>query len=138
MKVSNNRGSTTLLALLGIIIAVLLAVLIIQNMQANKTQIKTAIELSDQYYAVLLTNGQAYFGKLENLNSQYPVLRDIYYIQSQVNQQTNQPTNTLIKRGNEWHKPDRMILNRDHILFIEPVSKDSQMAKLIDEDKKKK
>jgi len=138
MKVSNNRGSTTLLALLGIIIAVLLAVLIIQNMQANKTQIKTAIELSDQYYAVLLTNGQAYFGKLEKLNSQYPVLRDIYYIQSQVNQQTNQPTNTLIKRGNEWHKPDRMILNRDHILFIEPVSKDSQMAKLIDEDKKKK
>ncbi len=37
----------------------------------------------------------------------------------------------------EWHGPDRMILNATHILFIEPVSPDSQVAKLIEDAQKK-
>jgi len=32
------------------------------------------------YQAVFLTNGQVYFGKVRNLNSQYALLEDVYYV----------------------------------------------------------
>ena len=88
------------------------------------------------YYAVLLTNGSVYFGQLDGLGSEYPVLKDVYYVQSNVNQETKAVSNALVKRGKEWHGPDRMILNAKAIVFLEPVGKDSRVAKLIEESKK--
>ena len=90
------------------------------------------------YSAVLLDNNQVYFGKLEKAGSSFPVLTDVYYIQSQVNQETKAVTNILVRRGNEWHGPDRMILNSRHILLIEPVGPKSKVAELIEADKNKK
>ena len=87
------------------------------------------------YYAVLLTNGAVYFGQLEGLGTAYPVLRDVYYVQSNVNQETKAVTNALVKRGKEWHSPDRMILNEKAIVLIEPVGKDSLVAQRIKESK---
>jgi len=94
-----------------------------------------AIE-AGKYYAVLLSNGSVYFGQLEGLGSAYPVLKDVYYVQSNVNQETKAVTNALVKRGKEWHGPDRMIINEKSIVFIEPVGKGSRVAQLIDESKK--
>ena len=88
------------------------------------------------YYAVLLSNGSVYFGKLEGLGGPYPILRDVYYVQSSVNQETKAVTNILVKRGKEWHGPDRMILNERSIVFIEPVGADSKVAELIAESRK--
>lgn len=96
------------------------------------------IDLTTPYHAVVLTGGQVFIGKLEKAGSRYPVLKDVYYIQSQVNRETQQVTNTLIKRGQEWHAPDSMILNVAHVLYIEPVKPDSTMAKLIEESAKQK
>lgn len=93
-------------------------------------------DLSTPYQAVVLTNGQVYFGKLDKLGPSYPTLRDVFYIQSHQNPETKQVSNTLVKRGREMHGPDHMILNAQHILFIEPVRPDSQLGKLIDEAKK--
>ena len=87
------------------------------------------------YYAVLLSNGSVYFGMLEGLGSAYPVLKDVYYVQSNVNQETKAVSNSLVKRGKEWHGPDRMILNEKAIIFIEPVGKESRVAQLIKESK---
>jgi hypothetical protein len=39
----------------------------------------------------------------------------------------------LIKRGGEAHAPDRMLINRQQVLLIEPVKTDSHIAKLIAE-----
>ena len=89
-----------------------------------------------QCQAVLLTNGSVYFGQLEGLGSPYPVLHDVYYVQSNVNQETKAVTNVLVKRGKEWHGPDRMIINEHSIVFIEPVGPDSKVAQLIAESKK--
>jgi hypothetical protein len=89
------------------------------------------------YSAVLLDNNQVYFGKLDKASSAYPVLTDVYYIQSQVNQETKAVTNILVRRGNELHGPDRMFLNSRHILFIEPVGPNSKVAQLIEADKNK-
>ena len=92
---------------------------------------------SNAYSAVLLDNNQVYFGKLDKAGSAYPVLTDVYYIQSQVNQETKAVTNIRVRRGNEWHGLDRMILNARHILLIEPVGPNSKVAQLIEADKKK-
>ena len=93
-------------------------------------------ELSTPYHAVALMNGQVFFGRVEALGTDYTVLRDVFYIQSRQNPETKQVANILIKRGGEWHAPDRMILNRQQVLLIEPVKDDSQVAKLIAEQSK--
>jgi hypothetical protein len=89
-----------------------------------------------KYYAVLLSNGSVYFGQLEGLGTPYPVLTNVYYVQSNVNQETKAVSNSLVKRGKEWHGPDRMIINEKSIVFVEPVAKDSRVAQLIEESKK--
>jgi hypothetical protein len=89
------------------------------------------------YQAVLLDNNQVYFGKLDDLGTDYPVLTDVFYIQTAVNPETKQQNNILLKRGKEWHAPDRMVLNAHHIIMIEPVTDGSTVAKLIAEAKGK-
>jgi hypothetical protein len=97
----------------------------------------TEIKFDTTYQAVLLDNGSAYFGKLQGAGTPYPVLTDVYYVQSQVNQETKEVKSILIRRGNEWHAPDRMFLNARHIVLIEPVGANSKVAELIAQDKKK-
>jgi hypothetical protein len=92
--------------------------------------------LDTPYQAVLLDTGQVYFGKLEGAGTDYPVLRDVFYVQSAANPETKQVTNILVRRGKEWHAPDRMILNARHIVLIEPVGPESKVAQLISEAKK--
>ena len=93
----------------------------------------TALSFNTPYQAVVLVNGQVYFGKLGNSSGQYPELRDVFYVLSQANPETKQVSNILVRRGKELHGPDYMVLNRQSILMIEPVKEDSQVAKLIAE-----
>jgi len=95
-------------------------------------------EITTPYAAVLLDNGNLYYGKLVNAGSSFPELTDVYYIQSQVNQETKAVTSVLVRRGNEWHGPDRMFLNDRHIVLIEPVGTNSKVAQLIEADKQAK
>jgi len=92
--------------------------------------------LSTPYHAVALMNGQVFYGRIEDLGGDYTVLRDVFYIQTRQNPETKQIANVLIKRGGEWHAPDRMIVNRQQVLLIEPVGEGSQVAKLIAEQNK--
>jgi hypothetical protein len=91
------------------------------------------IQFNTPYQAVLLDNGQVYYGKLQDAESPYPVLTDVYYIQNKVDPQTKAVSNVLVRRGKEWHAPDRMVLNARHVILIEPVGPNSQVAKLIQE-----
>jgi hypothetical protein len=83
------------------------------------------------YQAVLLSNNQVYYGRLEGYGTRTPVLRDVYYVQTSVNPQTHEQNNILVKRGTEWHGPDRMYLNPNQILLVEPVGPGSRVAALI-------
>lgn len=94
-------------------------------------------QITTPYAAILLDNNQVYYGKLANAGSAYPELTDVYYIQSAVNQETKAVSNVLVRRGNEWHGPDRMFLNARHIILIEPVGANSKVAQLIADDKNK-
>ena len=126
-----QKSVSWLMVLIGMVIAAALSVLAYERVRNHATP-----TLSAQYHAVLLVNGAAFFGRIENLRSEHPVLTDVYYIQSRTNPETKQVTSALVKRGSEWHAPDRMILNKRTVLLIEPVKEDSQVAKLIAEQNK--
>jgi len=98
---------------------------------------------SDKYWAVFLTNEQVYFGHLKNLDTDYPQLTDVYYfilrkpLQGQLEEEMAKLEPSLIKLGNEIHGPvDSMIINKDHILFVEQLKDDSKVVKAIKEHKR--
>ena len=87
------------------------------------------------YQAVFLDNGQVFFGKISDTGSPYLMLREVYYVQTLVEQDQKKSANILVKRGSEWHSPEFMRINTRHVLVIEPVGSDSRVAKLIQEAK---
>jgi hypothetical protein len=91
----------------------------------------SAVEFTTPYQAVLLTNGSVYFGHLQGYGGRQPILTEVYYVVSQTNPETKQVNNVLVKRGKELHEPDRMYLNTNQILFVEPVGTSSKVAQLI-------
>jgi hypothetical protein len=95
----------------------------------------SAVAMTTPYQAVLLSNGSAYFGRLEGFGSAYPVLKEVFYVQSVQDPQTKAVSNILVRRGKEWHSPDRMILNANMIVLVEPVSPNSRVAQLISQAK---
>jgi hypothetical protein len=118
-------------------LALLFQLLLLSNSQRfqQSSPASAAIE-ANRYYAVLLSNGSVYFGHLEGLGSPFPVLRDVYYVQSNQNPETKAVTSILVKRGKEWHGPDRMVISDKAIVFVEPVGKDSKVEQLIGESKR--
>src|SRR5690242_21386167 len=79
--------------------------------------------------AVLLIDGEAYFGHLEDFGlSDTVTLRDVYYFQDARAATTNLQV-ALIQRGTELHAPsDGMQIRRDKILAIEHVGSGSAVA----------
>jgi hypothetical protein len=82
--------------------------------------------------AVLLLDGQAYFGHLdESGESGTLLLRDVYYFQDAKGGPTNLPVG-LVRRGSEAHEPaDGMRINRDKVLALEQVGPSSPVAQAI-------
>ena len=102
--------------------------------------VKDNSSVSD-FSAVFLTNGQVYFGKIYRDSGDLD-LRDIYYLQvssqqvqgNQNTQSTAQPNIQLVKLGQELHGPnDRMVINRQQVLFTESLKSDSKVVKAISE-----
>lgn len=96
---------------------------------------KGSIGITTEYQAVFMDNGQVFFGKMEQADSTCPLLRDVYYIGRQTSPDGKEARNILVKRGNEWHGPEYMYINKQHIVVIEPVSATSRVAQLIKEAK---
>jgi hypothetical protein len=131
---SAYQGLTTIRVIL-ILLAAVLVLLLVQVVAGFLGRDRVTFDTT--YQAVFLTNGHVYFGKLEKAGSAYPVLNEVYYVESRVKPDTKEVTNILVRRGKEWHAPDRMVLNAQHILFIEPVAPESAVSKLIAELKRR-
>lgn len=96
---------------------------------------------SKEYQAVFLTNGQVYFGKLTQSDSDYVKLTDIYYLQVQQSVQPGSTSTTannanqqvsLAKLGGELHGPeDVMYVSRQQVLFWENLKTDGKVTKAI-------
>jgi len=124
-----QRGSAPV-QIVWIIAGALVAVAAVLHI-ASDMRGSSAVDFTTPYQAVLLTNGSVYFGHLQGYGQHNPVLTDVYYIVSQTNPDTKQVNNVLVKRGKELHEPDRMYLNPNQLLFVEPVGPNSKVAQLI-------
>lgn len=121
-----------------ILVAILLLLLYWLFYYTSLIPVQFMPRFSNSFQAVFLSNGQVYFGKLYRQDSQFPVLRDVYYLQvtqppQQLQPGQNPPTNiNLVKLGSELHGPqDEMRINRDQILFVEDMKPDSKVATAI-------
>lgn len=103
---------------------------------------------ASDYWAVFLTSNQVYFGKLSGAEGQYLTLTDVFYLRAQRRLQppeegdevATQPQERqevqLIKLGDELHGPvDEIRFNRDNVLFLERLKKDSRVVKGIEQFK---
>lgn len=99
------------------------------------------------YWAVFLTNGQTYFGRLDpdDLNGNYVKLSEVYYLEKTAAPATTTgkavesatPGYNLIHLGNELHGPkDEMVINRQSVLFIEQLKTDSKVVTTIQSAKR--
>ncbi|TSC92842.1 MAG: hypothetical protein CEN89_424 [Candidatus Berkelbacteria bacterium Licking1014_7] len=131
-----------LLVLIVLIVIIILGYIYRDDIFKTKTASNTATS-SKTYSAVFLSNGQVYFGVLKNATTQYLELVDIYYLQT-ANQnvqpkdkEENKETKLeLVKLGKELHGPkDKMMINRDQVLFYEELKDDSQVVQIIQKDK---
>ena len=99
----------------------------------------TAID-SSKYQAVFLSNGQVYFGKLQNSTGEYLKLTNVFYLQTKTNTTTQNPQTTsntgndveLVKLGSEIHGPDdQMVINHSQVLFYENLKPDGRVSQSI-------
>jgi hypothetical protein len=87
---------------------------------------------AERQTAVLLQDGQAYFGHLDDSGeSGTLVLRDVYYFADAKGGPTGLPVG-LVRRGTEAHEPaDGMRINRDRVLALERLTSTSAVAQAI-------
>lgn len=108
-----------------------IVVIVAAFMFVKDTRPGPPVVFTTPYQAVLLTNGTAYFGKLDGYGTPRPVLKEVYYIVTQTNPETKQTSNVLVRRGKELHEPGDMYLNPNQILCVEGVGTNSKVAQLI-------
>jgi len=99
---------------------------------ANVDRSSLPVVGSEHIAAVILVDGQAYFGHVTEVPwSDTVQVNDVYYFQDARGSSMNLPLG-LQRRGGELHQPtDGMSLRRDKILAIEPLSVSSAVRRAI-------
>ena len=111
-----------------IVVPALVGVLLSGNIDVRSLPVFGPERLS----AVLLLDGQAYFGHLDDSGENGTLLlRDVYYFQDSQGGPTGLPVG-LVRRGTEAHEPaDGMRINRDRVFAVERVGPTSPVAQAI-------
>ncbi len=102
--------------------------LVVQNFTTEQE-----VKLETPYHAVWLKNGSVYFGELEGLGTDSPILHHACYLQEKVNQQTQKRETVMVKRAKrELHNPNYMMLRPKNIVMVESVAPTSRIALWMD------
>lgn len=124
---------TSVIIIIGLIVLMILVVSMSIILIMNRNKVNSLDHKyidSSTYQAIFLDNDQIYFGRLKNVDpdSEYLLLTDVYYVK--VNEDS---VGQLVKLGQiEPHRPtNEMIINRDHILFWENLTPESQVTQTI-------
>lgn len=122
----------------GLLVLVLVAsALVLLGVGGKKTTEASFVDES-KLQAVFLQTGQVYFGNVSEMNRDFFVLNNIYYLQTSTSgaatDATAADTNvSLVKLGCELHSPfDTMVINRDQVTFWENLQGDGQVAKAVE------
>jgi len=86
-------------------------------------------------YSVQLLNGQVYYGTLLEARPGSVKLGDVYYTQTFVQPDGRQANRVVSRKKNDWHGPEWQVIANDKILMVEAVGAQSQLARLIAQDK---
>lgn len=88
---------------------------------------------SSKYQVVYMTNGQAYFGKLQNTRGDYLVVKGPYTTQAaSTDDKTTDAQTTLIKVSGQVYGPeDSMALRADQVAFWQNLRNDSKVSQAI-------
>lgn len=145
----NNKGTNETketwfrVGIIGAIVAiVVLLIALIVFISANNSSLKDTENSyinKGKLQAVFLNTGQVYFGNVSELNNQFLVLKNIYYLQTSSNGSSSAATTsssntnvTLVKLGCELHMPyDQMVINRSQVTFWENLQSNGQVAKAV-------
>lgn len=124
-----------------ILVAVVIIAVVGWFVWSKAQDTNTAIE-TNKYQGIWLVNGEIYFGKLEQLNSGYFKLNDVFYIKPQSTSSDSKATDTkqsvsdqnnfeLFKLGKEEiHGPeDVMMISKDQVLYYENLRDDGKVVK---------
>ncbi|MEK7570449.1 MAG: hypothetical protein AAB515_03380 [Patescibacteria group bacterium] len=119
-----------------IVLALVAGFLVVYTRKANSI---TQHADPARYYAVFLSNDQVYFAHIDEENQDAVVLKDVYYLKTNTNavrqgEATEAATAkvSLIKLGKELHQPQEpVVINREHVLFYEPIGNDGEVMKAI-------
>jgi len=84
-----------------------------------------------RYVAVLMRDGQFFLGRQQASGAGVIVLRDVYYLRTETDPRTGNPSTRLVPRESDWHEPDRLLLRAEYVTSIEPVADGSELAKAI-------
>jgi hypothetical protein len=113
---------------LGLVIAMLLAVMVYQNYQRLHRPL-----LTTTHQAVTLLNGDVLYGRIDHLGTDHPVLRDAFAVHEQRIAPTGEMKLVLVKRSGTSTGADHIIFQASAIAFVEPVRADSAIGQLIKE-----
>ncbi len=99
---------------------------------------------TSKYQAVFLNIGQVYFGKVTTINDRFMVLSDVFYVNCNTANGSNNCTQngnnqyTLYKLGvNELHAPqDKMVINQTAVSYWENIKDSSKVVQAIQQYKK--
>ncbi|GMT42092.1 MAG: hypothetical protein IEMM0002_0503 [bacterium] len=140
MYISNiettERANRRLRILLSSLV-ILVAALLFQRFTTGDIFINSNPQLTTVYQAVHLDNGEIYYGTLENPNTPFIIMRDVFYFAVAVDENGQKSSTVFIKRESELHSPKGMYINSKRVLLIEPVSPSSKVAYMIRELKSK-
>jgi hypothetical protein len=128
-RASDQRARWAILASLGLgfIIALCLAIQTWRQLVPD-----LALGSKGTLHAVMLNDGQIYYGNLEAVTANALVLTQVFYVQTSLDEQTKQRVNKLVSRTREdWHGPLKTTIPLDKILMVEVVGPNSTVAKLI-------
>ena len=92
---------------------------------------------SKAIYAVAMTNGSLFFGNISGQDRNNIYMKDVYYfkrtdVPNPANPKETKPNLSLVAQFDDFYAPqDTISLNRDHIIYFQPLQDSSKVIELI-------
>jgi hypothetical protein len=109
-------------------VVALLAIIAYQNYQRFHKPL-----LTTTYQAVTLVNGTVFYGRIDHLGTDHPVLRDAFSLREEIDPTTRQTKHVIVLRREGLTGADHLILPASAIAVVEPVTTESPLGRLINE-----